>query len=162
MPPSAAAAPQVPAPVIASAAEAAAVLIEIGGLMTELCQVVEAETDMVRTGRLTAATRVAERKSELARAFISNASRMQTSMGYLAHTAPPLLDTLRRQNEQLRARLQVNLTVLATARAVSEGILRGVSDELARRSTVQTYEASGRHRTQARRPATPIAVSRSL
>jgi len=45
---------------------------------------------------------------------------------------------------------------------VSEGILRGVSNELARRSTVQTYGASGRHHTQARRAATPIAVSRSL
>jgi hypothetical protein len=149
-------------PVIASAAEAAAVMIEIGKLMTELTEIVEAETGLVRAGRVTSAAKVAERKSELARAFMDHAARLRTSTGYLAHTAPAMLDALRQQHEQFRVKLQVNLTVLATARAVSEGILRGVSDELARRSTVQTYGASGRHYIQARRPATPIAVSRSL
>jgi len=160
MPQPAALVPQVPA--ISSAAEAAAALIEIGKLMTELCDVVDAETAMVRAGRVSSAGKVAERKSELARAFINNASRIRTSAGDLARTAPSLLDALRRQHEQFRAKLQANLTVLATARAVSEGILRGVSNELAKRSTVQTYGASGRHHIQARRPATPIAVSRSL
>jgi hypothetical protein len=51
--------------------------------------------------------------------------------------------------------------VLATARAVSEGILRGVSNELARRSTLTTYGASGRRRVPAA-TAMPIALSRSL
>jgi hypothetical protein len=155
-------APPIPTPAIAGAAEATAVMMEISRLMTELCEVVEAETDLVRAGRVAASAKVAERKSELARAFMGNAARVRTSSGNLAHAAPPLLDALRRQHEELRTKLQVNLTVLATARAVSEGILRGVSNELARRSTVQTYGASGRHHTQARRPATPIAVSRSL
>ena len=156
------AAPPLPTPAIASAAEAAAGMTEIGKLMTELTEIVEAETGLVRAGRVTSAAKVAERKSELARAFMDHAARVRTSTGYLARTAPPLLDALRRQHEEFRAKLQVNLTVLATARAVSEGILRGVSNELARRSTVETYGASGRHHTQARRAATPIAVSRSL
>jgi hypothetical protein len=157
-----AAAPPIPTPAIASAAEAAAAMTEIGKLMSELCDIVEAETDLVRAGRVTASAKVAERKGELARAFMDNAARMRASSGYLARAAPPMLDALRRQHEQFRTKLQVNLTVLATARAVSEGILRGVSNELAKRSTVQTYGASGRHHTEARRPATPIAVSRSL
>ena len=151
-----------PPPPIASAAEATAVMGEIGKLMTELSEIVETETDLVRAGRVASAAKVAERKGELARAFMAHAARMRNSSGYLTRTAPRMLDALRQQHEQFRAKLQVNLTVLATARAVSEGILRGVSNELAKRSTVQTYGASGRHYTQARRPATPIAVSRSL
>jgi hypothetical protein len=147
---------------IATEAEATAVMVEIRNLMVELCDIVEEETALVRAGRLTSAGKVAERKSELARAFINNASRVRASAHYLAGKTPKLLNALRQQHEQFRAKLQINLTVLATARAVSESILRGVSDELARRSTVQTYGASGRHQTQARRPSTPIAVSRSL
>src|ERR1700730_1910059 len=47
---------------IATEAEAAAVLIEVRRLMTELCDIVEEETALVRAGRLTAAAKVAERK----------------------------------------------------------------------------------------------------
>jgi hypothetical protein len=157
-----AAAPPSPPPPIATEAEAAAVMDELGRLMTELCEIVGQETELVRAGRLTSAAKVADRKSELARAFLHNASRVRAGMRHLTHNAPQMLDALRAQHEQFRAKLQANLTVLATARAVSEGILRGVSNEMARRRTVQTYGASGRHQTQARRPATPIALSRSL
>ena len=147
---------------IASEAEARAVMGEIGRLMTELCEIVEQETALVRSGRLTSAARIAQRKSELARAFMSHATRVRASTRYLARQTPKLLDALRQQHEQFRTRLQINLTVLATARAVSEGILRGVSNELARRSTVQTYGASGRHMGPGRRAGAPNAVSRSL
>jgi hypothetical protein len=150
------------APAITSQAEATAVMIEIRNLMIELCDIVEEETALVRAGRLTSAGKVADRKSELARAFMNHATRVRSSARYLARATPQLLDQLRQQHEQFRAKLQINLTVLATARAVSEGILRGVSDELSRRATVQTYGASGRHQSQARRPVVPIAVSRSL
>ena len=44
--------------------------------------------------------------------------------------------------------LQINLTVLATAHAVSESIVRGVNAEMQRRSMPNTYTAAG----QARRP----------
>ena len=157
-----AAAPPLPTPTFAGTAEAAAAIIELGKLMTELCEIVETETDLVRAGRVAATAKVAERKSDLARALMRNVAQMHAGTGDLGRAAPPLLDALRRQHEQLCTKLQVNLTVLATARAVSEGILRGVSNELAKRSTVQTYGASGRRDMQARRPATPIAVSRSL
>jgi hypothetical protein len=148
--------------IITSEAEAAAVLTEIRRLMNELCDIVEEETTLVRAGHLTAAVSVAERKSELAGAFMARAARVQASVRYLARATPKLLDELRAQHDEFRAKLQVNLTVLATARAVSEGILRGVSNELARRLTVNTYGASGRREDPAGRAAIPMAVSRRL
>ena len=69
---------------ITSEAEAAAVLIEIRRLMTELCDIMEEETTLVRAGHLTAAASVAQRKSELAGAFTARASRVQASVRYLA------------------------------------------------------------------------------
>ena len=148
--------------IITSEAEAAAVLTEIRRLMNELCDIVEEETTLVRAGHLTAAVSVAERKSELAGAFMARAARVQASVRYLARATPKLLDELGAQHDEFRAKLQINLTVLATARAVSEGILRGVSNELARRLTVNTYGASGRREDPAGRAAIPMAVSRRL
>lgn len=150
--------PPFPTPAIAGAAAAAAALVELGKLMAELCEVIETETALVRAGRVAAAGKLADRKSELARAFMRDVAQVRL----LGRAAAPLLDALRRQHEQFGAKLQTNLTVLATARAVSEGILRGVSNELAKRKTLQTYGASGRRQLQAQPPVTPIAVSRSL
>ena len=53
-------------------------------------------------------------------------------------------------------------TVLATAHAVSEGIVRGVNAELAKRSVPSTYNAYGNRNAPPPRRATPLSVSRSL
>ena len=58
--------------------------------------------------------------------------------------------------------LQINLTVLATAHAVSESIVRGVNSEMQRRNMPNTYTANGRRAAPGPRHLTPIAVSRSL
>jgi len=58
--------------------------------------------------------------------------------------------------------LQINLTVLATAHAVSEGIVRGVNTEMQRRNIPATYTASGQRAAPGPRNITPLAISRSL
>jgi len=145
----------------ASEAAAVAAIHETKKAMVQLCAIVEEETALVRAGRLSAAAAVAERKGDLARTFMTHAMRVRGSAHYLARTRPKLLEDLREQHEQFRAKLQINLTVLATARAVTENIVRGVASQLARRSAPHTYGASGRH-IGGRRAGAPIAVSRSL
>ena len=58
--------------------------------------------------------------------------------------------------------LQTNLTVLATAHAVAEGIIRGVSSELARKHAPSTYGASGRANAPNSKASRPMSVCRSL
>jgi hypothetical protein len=87
---------------------------------------------------------------------------LKTAQKYLAQVSPDLLATLRRHHETFRAMLQVNLTVLATAHAVSEGIVRGVNTEIQRRNIPNTYTAAGQRATPGPRHITPLAVSRSL
>jgi len=58
--------------------------------------------------------------------------------------------------------LQINLTVLATAHAVSEGIVRGVNTEMQRRNIPNTYTSTGQRAVPGPRHMTPLAVSRSL
>jgi hypothetical protein len=75
---------------------------------------------------------------------------------------PAALDRLRNRHDAFQALLQTNLTVLATAHAVSEGIIRGVSGELARKLAPSTYGASGRANGPSAKTSQPLALSRRL
>jgi len=154
--------PTMSAAPVKSAAEASALITEVMGLMDELTGVVQQETELVRAGRLGAASPFAEPKGDLSRRYVAGTMRLKASKPQLAQVAPDRLAALQQRHAALRALLQNNLTVLATAHAVSEGIVRGVSNEIARRSTPQTYGASGRANAPSRAAAAPIAVSRSL
>ena len=79
--------------------------------------------------------------------------------------APDTLAALMRRHDTFRALLQINLTVLATAHAVSEGIVRGVSGEMARKAVAaDLWRDRPRQRAgPARGPAAggqPLALSR--
>jgi hypothetical protein len=69
---------------------------------------------------------------------------------------------LRQRHDLFRAVLQMNLTVLATAHAVSESIMRGVSAELARKATPQGYGATGRAFVPPATAMQPLTLSRVL
>ena len=87
---------------------------------------------------------------------------LKNAQKYLAQVSPELLATLRRHHDTFRAMLQINLTVLATAHAVSEGIVRGVNAEMQRKNMPNTYTAAGQRAVPGPRNITPLAVSRSL
>jgi flagellar biosynthesis/type III secretory pathway chaperone len=145
-----------------TAAEADALVSEVMGVMSELADVVRQETELVRAGRVSAASRFAEPKSDLSRRYVAGTIRLKISKPQLTQVARDRLAALQQRHESLRTLLQTNLTVLATAHAVSEGIVRGVSNEIGRRSTPQTYGASGRTNAPTRNSGAPIAVSRML
>ena len=96
------------------------------------------------------------------RRYVAGTIRLKASRPQLAHVARDRLAALQQRHESLRTLLQTNLTVLATAHAVSEGIVRGVSNEIGRRSTPQTYGASGRSNAPKRGAGVPLAISRTL
>jgi hypothetical protein len=150
-----------PAPV-ASPAEAEVLATHYVEVMDSLIRVVQQETELVRQGRLAEATTLAATKAECARAYIADTLRLRANQPQITQIAPATLATLRRCHDSFRGLLQINLTVLATAHAVSEGIVRGVSGELARKSSPQTYGATGRANAPDPRAAQPLAVSRVL
>ena len=130
--------------------------------MSALLGIIERETELVRAGKVREAIALEVQKSELSRHYMVTVERLKTSQKYLAQVSPELLTTLRRHHDTFRAMLQVNLTVLATAHAVSEGIVRGVNTEIQRRNIPNTYTASGQRAAPGPRNMTPLAVSRSL
>lgn len=147
---------------IATQGEAQDVIAHLGDVMDALVSTVEEETALVRAGRLREAARLQQSKGDLARLYATDVLRLRASQRVMAQIAPDALAALQRRHDAFRALLQINLTVLATAHAVSEGIIRGVSGELQRKAAPQTYGASGRASMPGRKSVEPMAVSRSL
>jgi hypothetical protein len=151
-----------PYPAAANAAEARKLAEGLMEVMNALLSVIERETELVRAGKLREATAMEPQKSELSRRYVGVVGQMKASQKYLSQAAPDLLKTLHRHHDVFRSMLQVNLTVLATAHAVSENLVRGVNSEMQRRNMPNTYTAAGRRTTPSPRQATPLSVSRSL
>ena len=147
---------------IASAGDAAQAIENLSAIMDRLIATVEDETEHMRAGRLRDALALEETKTELARGYAAESGRLKAAEATVVRAQPDALKNLRRQHERFQALLQTNLTVLATAHAVSEGIIRGVSGELAKKRAPSTYGASGRANAPSANAAQPMAVSRSL
>jgi hypothetical protein len=159
---------QAPAPIAATPqpaatpAEARQLAQDMMNAMNDLLAVIEDETTKVRGGHIREAILLEVRKNELSRRYIGMISRLKASQPYLAKATPDLLSALRKHHDVFRAMLQVNLTVLATAHAVSEGIIRGVNTELQKRNIPQTYTSRGQRAQPGRVNMTPIVLNRSL
>jgi hypothetical protein len=147
---------------IASLGEAQHVIAGLERIMDSLLATVEEETALVRDGRISDVARLEPAKAELAGRYVAETERLKASKDFVQHTLPDALAALRRRHDSFHALLQINLTVLATAHAVSEGIVRGVSDEINRAQVPQTYGASGRASAAKPKNLQPMAICRSL
>jgi hypothetical protein len=116
----------------------------------------------VRAGKLREAVTLQDSKSELARSYAVASARVKAAKTIVGQALPQTLDALRRKHEIFQALLKTNMAVLATAHAVGEGIIRGVSGELVRKSAPSTYGASGRANAPSPKASQPLAVSRTL
>ena len=151
-----------PIPVATTATDARKLAENLMEVMTALLGVIERETELVRAGKLSEAMALEPQKSDLSRRYVGAAAHLKASQKYLSQTAPELLTTLHRHHDVFRAMLQINLTVLATALAVSEGIIRGVNGEMQKKSIPQTYTSAGQRTAPNPRRAAPLSVSRTL
>ena len=155
---------ETPSPYVAATSpeEARKLAEELLDVMSTLLNVVERETELVRAGQLRQAMSFEQKKTELSRRYVKTVGSLKASQKFLSRTSPDLLAALHRHHDTFRAMLQVNLTVLATAHAVSENVVRGVNAEMQRRNIPSTYTAQGRRATPTSRHLRPLSISRSL
>jgi hypothetical protein len=151
-----------PRPPIATPADARKLAEEMLDVMDKLLAIVELETELVRAGKVREAIQLEPQKTALTGRYVTAVETLRVAQQHLSQVAPDLLASLKRHHETFRAMLQINLTVLATAHAVSEGIIRGVNTEVQRRNMPNTYTATGQRAAPGPRHNTPLAVSRSL
>lgn len=151
-----------PSPKIKSATEAENLVRHLLAAMDALLATIEEETALVRDGKLTQAAKLEATKNDLARVYMVDATQVKQNLPQLSQHIPDLVAAMHKQHETFNALLKVNLTVLATAHAVSEGLIRGAHAEVARKSAPQTYGNSGRPSAPPKNMATPVSVSRTL
>jgi hypothetical protein len=147
---------------VASPAEGETLIRHLLEVMDALLGTVEEETALVRAGKLAEAAKLEAAKAELSALYVTDTARIRASQVYLNRVTPKMAAELRARHDLFRAVLQMNLTVLATAHAVSESIMRGVSSELARKATPQGYGASGRAAVPPAASMQPLTLSRVL
>jgi hypothetical protein len=151
-----------PIPMASTPAEVRKLAENLMDVMSGLLGVIERETELARAGKIREAMMLEPKKTELSRRYAGAIAYLKVSQKYMSQAAPELLTTLRRHHDVFRAMLQINLTVLATAHAVSESIVRGVNTEMQRRNIPNTYTAAGRRAAPGPRNITPLSISRSL
>ncbi len=147
---------------IETAADARTAIGELTQVMDVLESVVLQETKLVRAGELRKATVLGHEKSELSRSYFKAVERLKANRKLLSCLVPEDLGALTRRHEVLQAALKTNLVVLATAHAVSEGIVRRLSSDLSRKACPQIYGASGRATAPDPKRTQPLAFSRML
>jgi hypothetical protein len=152
----------VPMPTASTPAEARKLAENLMDVMSALLGVIERETELVRAGKIREAMAFEGQKTEFSRRYANTVAHLKASQKYLSMASPELLKTLHRHHDVFRAMLQINLTVLATAHAVSESVVRGVNAEMQRRNIPNTYTAAGRRAAPGPRQIAPLTVSRSL
>jgi hypothetical protein len=147
---------------ITTTAEAEHAIAQVADLIEQLHGLVEQETALVHAGKVRKAAALGSTKSELAGALYAAGERLKANAKFLLQSAPARAAALQRVQEAFRAVLQKNMIVLATSHAVSEGIVRRLSGDLARKASPQVYGASGRATVPNPKRGQPLAVSRVL
>ena len=145
-----------------TAAEAEAAIAQVADLVEKLRILVEQETALVHAGKVREASALAPQKSELTGKLYVVGERLKANAKFLLQAAPAQAAALHGLQDAFRSVLQRNMIVLATAHAVSEGIVRRLSGDLARKAAPQVYGASGRAVTPRPKDGKPLAVSKVL
>lgn len=109
--------------------------------MDDLQAVLARESEGVRAGRLRAALQDAERKAALSAAYLNGLEAAKANIVALTRLAPAGLAALRQAHQGFAAAVATNQTVLATARTVSEGLMRTLADEIGKARTPTVYGA---------------------
>lgn len=149
-------------PPIKTPGEAERAIANLNTIMDRLVETVEQETARARAGKLRDAAALDDAKLALARHYFAETERVRAAKAIVARAQPQAIESLRKRHEAFQSLLQTNLTVLATAHAVAEGIVRGVSAELARKQAPSTYGATGRTNLPNGKVSPPMSVCRSL
>lgn len=151
-----------PATRVATREGALALVAEVDGVMAELGKVLEVETARVRAGQIREGLAEEERKSALASRYIQGLEALKTNAVALARLAPEALERLKLRHEGFAQTLETNRIVLATARAVSEQLVRTLSAELDAGTRPSGYAPSGYGQAPRAAAGSALVVSKSL
>jgi phage terminase large subunit-like protein len=146
---------------IAGRAEAEELVAGVLATMKDLEALLEAETAHVRVGRLREGLSQETRKSQLAASYMQGLETIKANAVALARFAPESLERLKSAHRTFAETVGTNQVVLATARAVSETLVKGIAEEMNRHARPQGYAPAG-YGARRSAPSEPLVISKSL
>lgn len=121
---------------------------------------IEEETTRFRAGLVREALALALEKNEAAGRYTRCLEALKSNAIAIGRFQPPDLEALRARHEVFQGKMALNMAVVATARTVSEGLMRELADALGQNATPKVYAARG---GITRKPGTtPLAISRAV
>ncbi len=143
---------------LTSRADAEALVCRVMETITALEAALETETQHLAAGRIRQGLAGDRAKADLTGAYLAAITAAKTNAVAAKRLAPDLLPALGTAQAKLHAAALRNEAVLATAKAVSEGLVRAMADEVAKQARPQAYGVPARHAMPARAPG-PVAFS---
>lgn len=151
-------------PRVGTAPEAQALIEAVLETLGALSHVVGEETELVRAGRLPDAMEREQRKTELAGIYMRGVEQVKLNAVALARFVPDQVKRLKAAHLAFQDLIETNQIVLATARAVSESIVRDLAGEANKPMKAAGYgpAATVGNAAYARPNSGPLMVSRQL
>jgi hypothetical protein len=148
---------------VASASDAMALVNTVLDNLSNLSHVIGEETQLVRDGRLNDALRREPRKTELAGIYMRGLEVVKSNAVALARFAPEEVQRLKASHGTFLELVETNQAVLATARAISESIVRELATEAGRSAQPVGYDSSRNNVANFSKAGSgPLVISRSL
>lgn len=116
------------------------------------------ETRLFKIGKVRDALSMALEKNGAAFTYTRCLEALKTNAIAIGRFQPDDLEQLRVRHEEFSARMALNMAVVATARTVSEGLLRDLADSIGQNASPKTYVRGG---NVTRKPGTaPLSLSK--
>lgn len=121
---------------------------------------IEKETELFRKGRVREALSLAMTKNEAAQDYTRCLETLKSNAIAIGRFQPSNLERLKDRHEAFARLMSLNMAVVATARTVSEGLMRDLADTLCQNSSPKTYlRGGGMHRKAG---TAPLALSKAV
>jgi hypothetical protein len=149
-------------PQVNSEQDAVALTNAVLDALEELEPIIEQETALLQNGETNAALALAPEKTEKAGAYVLAIETLKANIIAVQRFRPDAVSLIRERHDIFGVVLAHNMQVLATARSISESIIREVSSEVAKAANPSGYgpdrrpSAKGSGRTR----GAPLAVSK--
>jgi hypothetical protein len=148
-------------PRAASPLEAEAIVLEAIAALDQLEPLIGEETERMRAGRFKAALELGDDKAVASLRYQRALDDIKVNAVALGRFQPAALDELKARHEVFAQALALNMAVLATARTVSESLVRELAADMGRAHNPQGYGASGQQTGAYSAAAAPLSVTRS-
>lgn len=144
--------------------EAKGLIPAVMAAMESLERLLAEETVLLKAGHVAEGLAHEARKAELAGAYMQGLEAIKANALFLSRVAPEQIAALKAAHGRFAAALDLNQTVIATARAVSEGLLRTLASEAGNSAKAAGYGPPGKAGEVARTgtPASSLVMSKKI